>query len=222
MANNNVDRQALIKEALDHGFKEEVLQRAPTYAIMSMLQGRTKKDDRKHKKKSGGEEDGISHHVKQVTEQLQKEIKADDVDDTATVVDMSFVTSTENPADQKYKRFTFLVCAKNDLVEAIKVNGNLLQSNLDRLDEDDIMTMKKEIAATQYQLNLVNTEIREIHQWFQEVHAQKQQFYEQFLKKSNDISGNLTSHFQRKTDNIKKYIASMQEQAQLQVGDVRN
>jgi gas vesicle protein len=82
------------------------------------------------------------------------------------------------------------------------------------------MVIKKEIEQSQYQLNLVNTEIREIHQWFQELHAQKQSFYEQIVKKSTDMSGNITSHFQRKSDNIKKYIAAMQEQAQIHIKDV--
>jgi len=214
-ATKPISREALVQEALKRGIKEDVLHRAPTYAIMSMIQDRsggTKKTERKKDEKD------IRAHVKQSVEQLSKEHKekSTDDDDNVTVVDMSFVTSTENPADQKYKRFTSLVAMKNNLVEAIKNNSQVLQTNKDHLDEDDIMVMDKDIKLAQHQLTSVNTEIREIHQWFQEVSVQKQQYYEQLLKKSNDISGNLTSHFQRKTENIKKYIIAMQEQAQNQ------
>jgi len=221
-----VDREALIAEAVNRGFKEEVLQRSPTYTIVAMLQGNkgssrdeSSRRSRKHKR-AHKPPPGVAKYVQGVTEKLEDTKHQQEFDDTATVVDMNYVTSTENPSDQKYKRFSFLVCAKNELIAAIKTNSSNLQANLDHLDEDDVATVKKEIQDSQYQLNLVNTEIKEIHQWFQEVHAQKQAFYEQFLKQSSDISGKLTSHFQRKMGNIQKYIGAMQEQAQLTVKDI--
>ena len=154
---------------------------------------------------------GIQDYVKQTAEQVKTQ-EVEEFDDGATVVDMNYVTTTTNPADQKYKRFQFLVCAKNDLVMAVKTNSALLQANLNQLDEDDVLVVKKEIESAQHQLNLVNNEIREINQWFQEMNAQRQSFYEQFLQKSHDVSGDLKNHFQKKMENIQKYIQETQKQ----------
>lgn len=199
-----VDRAALIKEAVEKGFSEESLQRQPTYTIMSMIAQKKKQKEKTETKPS------INELVTKAHQELTHD--EEDFDDTKTVVDMSHMTSTTNPADQKYKRFTFLVAAKNDLVNAIKTNSGLLQANMEHLDEDDVLTVQKEIAGIQHQLNLVNTEIREIFTWFREVNQAKAQFYEQFLKKSSDMSGNMTTHFQRKMANIEKYMTSMNQQ----------
>jgi len=201
-----VDRAALIKEAVEKGFNEESLQRQPTYTIMSMIAQKKKPEVKKEKSVP---KPSIEHLVKVANQELAAE---EDFDDTKTVVDMGHVANTTNPADQKYKRFTFLVAAKNDLVNAIKTNSGLLQANMEHLDEDDVTTVQKEISGIQHQLNLVNQEIREINTWFQEMNQAKAQFYEQFLKKSSDMSGNMTTHFQRKMSNIEKYMTSMDQQ----------
>lgn len=200
-----VDRVALIKEAVEKGFSEESLQRQPTYTIMSMIAQKKRQKEKTETKPS------INELVTKAHQELTHD-EEEDFDDTKTVVDMSHMTNTTNPADQKYKRFTFLVAAKNDLVNAIKTNSGLLQANMEHLDEDDVLTVQKEIAGIQHQLNLVNTEIREIFTWFREVNQAKAQFYEQFLKKSSDMSGNMTTHFQRKMANIEKYMTSMNQQ----------
>lgn len=231
------NREALIREAVSLGYREDEIQRTPTYVIVSMVAERKKKKKKKDKDRddpqpprTGAEDVQVyAEQLKdlgQTVERLQENKLAltsseDPHDDAKTVVNMDFITSTENPSDQKYKRFAFLVAAKNDLIKAIKTNTALVQSTASELDEDDVLVMRHDIQQAQHQLDLVNREMREIHQWFAEVHQQKHVFYQQFLQRSADLTGNLSSHFQRKMENIQKYMQAMTEQAQLQVKDLQ-
>ena len=198
----DTQRETLIQQALQMGLDESMIKRATTYSIEKMIASAGV--PRTEKKRSK-----VENHIRP---SFLKENKAEIDDDAKTVVDMSFATATTNPADQKYQRFRFLTATKNDLMTAIKNNTGLYQANLDHLDEDDVLIMQKEIQEVQSNLALVNTELHEIHQWFNEMHVQKQRFYEEFLKKSADISGKLTSHFQKKMDNIQQYMTSMENQ----------
>jgi hypothetical protein len=209
------NREALIQEALALGFKPDLLQRCPTYTLSAMVQDKRKESHRRKKSPPETQPD-----LGSVVERLQDRKAEEDFDDKATVVDMEHITSTENPSDQKYKRFSFLICAKNELIAAIQNNTQLLQTHKDKLDPDDIAVIHGEIEKSQYQLNLVNAEIQEIQQWFHEVHVQKQIFYTEFLKNSTDISGELSSHFQRKVDNIQKYMQAMHDTSQLKPQDL--
>lgn len=226
----------LIREAVSLGYRQEELERTPTYVIASMVAERKKKKKKHDKKKDKTGAEDVQIYAEQLadlgqsvnrlneaklTAPLVGEVAKEPDDDTRTVVNMDFITSTENPSDQKYKRFSFLVAAKNDLIKAIKTNTALLQSVAKDLDEDDVMVVRHDIQQAQYQLDLVNKEMREIHQWFVEVHQQKQIFYQQFLQRSADLTGNLSTHFQRKVENIQKYMRTMIEQTQLQVDDVK-
>jgi len=238
-ADPGLAHDTLIREAVSLGYRKEELERTPTYVIASMVAERKKKKKKHDKKKDRdasppktGAEDvhvyaeqlaDLGQTVERLNELKLTAPAAGEVaeDDTRTVVNMDFITSTENPSDQKYKRFSFLVAAKNDLIKAIKTNTGLLQSVVKELDEDDVLVMRHDIQQAQYQLDLVNKEMREIHQWFAEVHQQKQVFYQQFLQRSADLTGNLSTHFQRKMENIQKYMQAMVEQTQLQVNDVK-
>jgi hypothetical protein len=82
------------------------------------------------------------------------------------------------------------------------------------------MVVRHDLQHNQMQLELVSREMRDIHQWFSEVHQQKHVFYQQFLLKSTDLTGQLKTHFQRKMDNIQKYMVALTEQTQLQVADM--
>ena len=235
-----LNRDALLREAVSLGYQEDELQRTPTYALASMVSERRKKKKNKERGaddpgRTGQEDVEVYAHqladVGQTVERLALQAQADEVapdataaganDDAKTVVNMDFITSTENPSDQKYKRFSFLAAAKSDLTKAIKTNTELLQQVAEKLDADDVMVIRHDIQQAQMQLELVLREMREIHQWFSEVHQQKHEFYQQFLQHSKDLTGNLTCHFQRKMQNIQKYMVAMTEQAQLQVGDLK-
>jgi len=198
-------RETLVAEAKKAKISDDVIARTTTCALQSLLK------DEKDKQKKHSKRPTVEDFVKSTNEHLQNSKDPEDIDDNATVVDMSHVTSTTNPSDQKYKKFTFLAAARNDLIAAIKTNSALLQANLDNLDEDDVMTMKRDIEGIQYRLNLVNTELKEIQQWFVEMNAQKQSFYEQLLHKSHDISGDLRDHFTKKMENIKNYVKEIQD-----------
>lgn len=239
---HDTDHDTLVREAVSLGYKEDQIVRMPTYVIASMVAERKKKKKKHHahdgKPPRTGAED-VRVYEEQLTDVEQTVHRlhearlatpsnveealgpADALDDAKTVVNMDFVTSTDNPSDQKYQRFSFLVAAKNDLILAIKKNTALLSTEAQQLDQDDVAVMQHDIAQAQAQLALVNREIRDIHQWFAEVHQQKHVFYQQFLKRSTDLTGNLSTHFQRKIENIQKYMRSMSEHAQLQVSDVK-
>jgi hypothetical protein len=107
-------------------------------------------------------------------------------------------------------RFSFLASAKNDLVNSIKRNTHQLEVSMKQLDSDDILVIQKAIKDAQYHYTLVEQEMREIHQWFCEVNQQKQAFYEEFLKQSSDLTGDITAHFSLKLQNIQKYMRDTQ------------
>jgi len=213
-----MDRTALIQEAIATGLSEEVLIRAPTYTIVSMISEKKNKNQKKLRKEQEQRQDREGEIVGQVQNVVDKlkESADDDIDETATVVDMQYITTTNSPSDQKYKRFSSLVAVKNDLVKAITNNSMLLQDHMKHLDADDVLALKREIEQTQHQLKLVNCEIRDISQWFKEIHAQQHILYQQLLKKSSDMTGNLSQHFQRKMENIQRYMEDMQNQARVE------
>lgn len=194
-----MDRDAVIQEAIQAGIREENLQRLPLYAIRTMI-------DERRKKKVPPLKADVADAMCSIEDNEHNE------DDTRTVVNMDHVTSTTNPADQKYKRFSFLISARNELLKAIRTNTDLLNNTSKDLDPDDILAVRHDIEQAQFQFDLIDKEIREIHQWFSEVQHQKQVFYEQFLKKSTDLTGNLTAHFQQKMLNIQKYVNEMTQQ----------
>ncbi len=224
------DRNALIQEAVGLGYKEDEIARTPTYVIQSIVAERKKKKNKPppSSHKAGAADvhvyaeqitDTVPPATTRVAEEMLKKAEADD--DTKTVVNMDFMTKSQNSSDQKYNRFAFLVAAKNDLIKAIKTNSALLESHRTNFDEDDVQVIRREIEHSQYQLGLVNTEMREIQQWFSEVHQEKHVFYQQCLQSSADVSGHLTSHFQRKMENIQKYMRAMHDQAQLTPEDLK-
>ncbi len=201
MSTNAVNRAAFIQEAVKRGKSPDDLARMSTISIAYMLQ-----DEASQKAKPAKPQDTI----RQVQEKIRAQTDAEDADETKTVVDMSYMTEHTNPADQKYARFQFLGHAKKDLLQAIKQNTTSLQVNLQQLDEDDVQIVKKEIAEAQARLQSVNVEMAEIHQWFQEIHTQRQVFYQQFLQNSTDVTGDMKTHFQRKLDNIQRYMQAIQ------------
>ncbi len=197
-----VDRAALIAEAKRRGYSEEQLLRQTNHSIQTMLAQK----QHRHRKIAPS----LDQYVKMTTQAL-KPRDLDEVDDTKTVIDMSHVTTTSNPIDKNYKRFQMLSQYKNELISAIQINSTLFQEHQKQLDEDDAAIMQQEIAHIQKQLSEVTAEMRELHQWFIDTNLLKQSFYEQFLKNSKDVSGALSSHFQKKLDNIHQYMKSIQE-----------
>lgn len=226
-----IDKEALIREAVSLGYKPDEIARTPTYVIQSMIAERKKKKSKRQVHRTGDADvkvyaEQIVYAAPATLVDTAKDAVAtakgdDDQDDTKTVVNMDFITSTENPSDQKYSRFSCLVAMKGDLIRSIKTNTALLQTNLTKFDSDDVAVVQREIAKSQHHLGLVNTEIREINQWFSEVHQQKYAFYQQFLQNSANVTGEMTSHFQRKMENIQKYMRAMHEQSQLHADDLK-
>lgn len=188
-------REELVKRAIALGFREDQVERAPVYVIAAMLA------EREHKPV----EATVPKDAVYKLEQLEVD------DDNKTVVNMDFATSTANPAEQKYKRFGFLVGAKNDLTESIKRNTHQLEVCRQHLDGDDVLVIQKAIKDAQYQFSLVEQEMHEIHQWFCEVNQQKQAFYQEFLRQSSDLTGDITAHFQLKLNGIQKYMHDTQK-----------
>lgn len=191
-------REELVKRAIALGFREDQVERAPVYVIAAMLA------EREHKQVEPTVPKDAVHKLEQ---QQQVEVE----DDNKTVVNMDFVTSTANPAEQKYKRFGWLVAAKNDLTESIKRNTHQLEVCRQQLDVDDVLVIQKAIKDAQYQFSLVEQEMHEIHQWFCEVNQQKQAFYQEFLRQSSDLTGDITAHFQLKLNGIQKYMHDTQK-----------
>lgn len=270
--NLSIDREALISQALKHGFKQDMLERTPTYALVDLIREATNKGTSREETETFHSEEArmfpevgedfdhpedqafdpslppppdlrssrrqrrrhehwhrshqnrhsrrrvphpeVEAHVSAIQQNLQDQKREEDFDDSATVVDMAHVTESGNPSDRKYKRFCELACVKKDLTDAIRRNTELLKTTLSRLDEDDVGVLKREIQSSQYQLNLVNGEIKQINHWFQEVYAERRSFYQSVLENSSDITGELTKHFERKMKNIEEYNRSMNEHSQ--------
>jgi hypothetical protein len=224
---SSTERAVLEKEAIELGFSEDIVKRSPNYTIEKMIAehkgkhpkkssrrtSRSRRSSRRESRKSRTEEK--KELLNQTLSQLIKQDKAmdEDNDDTMTVVDMSHVTSTENPGDQKYTRFKFLVCAKNEMVKAIDINTKLKSANKDKLDADDLYVIDRDIKEAQENLKLIITEMRELHTWFQEVQAQKKVFYQKLSSRMVDISGNLAVHFQKKMENIDDYLKRLEEES---------
>jgi hypothetical protein len=217
------DRAAVIAEALSLGYSEDTVARLPTYTIEKMINdhksSRVKKDSRRSRteeKKTIIQNELLS--VSGLAKKLESNnVKDDDDDGNATVVDMSFVTSTTNPADQKYQRFKFLVCARNEITNAIKVNTSLKNANSEKLDADDIYVIDKEVKTLQNNLGLVLTEMRELQVWFNEVNSQKKVFYEKLSSRLVDMSGTLADHFSKKVENIDSYLKTLHEDSKQMV-----
>lgn len=198
----SVDRADLITQALELGIDKQILDRSPLYAIELMIKEAIEDTKASQKRSSSVPPPPSSPQKLDVREE-------EDVDDDQTVVDMSHIVNHDNPADQKYNRFRFLVRAKNDFTDAIKNNTRILQKQHDKLDPDDILVIETEIKSMQSDLDLVNKEMREINQWFHEVHAARQAYYQELQSNLSDISGNVKDHFQRKCENLNAYIANM-------------
>jgi ribosome-associated translation inhibitor RaiA len=213
-------REELVKTAVEMGMSKDIVGRTPTYTLESMIKGKSSKREKATSKKGEflktsvspieQKQQEITSEIRKIVEENKQKYIPDD--DTMTVVDMSHVTTTENPADQKFKRFDFLVCAKNQLLLGIKTNSGLTEANREKLDEDDMFVLQKEISSQQEQLNLVLNEMREIRAWFEEVRAQKIEFYEKLSGKVVDISGGLSIHFNNKLEKINKYLESLQKE----------
>ena len=197
----DVKRQSVVDKAIKLGFKKELLDRKPTYAIENLV-----------KEKSCHESSRKSRESSRKSRKSRELSRKSECEDTETVVDMSHITSSENPADQKYNRFKFLVQTKNELMKAISTNAGLKSANQDKLDVDDVFMIDQEIEESQNNLNCVIQEMREIHVWFQEVHAQKKVFYEKLSTRMVDISGKLSQHFNKKMENIDMYLRKMEKE----------
>lgn len=206
-----MERAPLEKEALRLGMSADTVARSPVYLLAAYVNDHQSLRSRGEQRppSASSAKDSIRHVQERLAESKISEPE-DLNDDAKTVVDMSYMTEHTNPADQKFARFEFLTKVKSDLLAAIKQNSNCLQANADFLDADDVQIVKHEIEAEQEQLKSVNTEIAEIQHWFQEMQVQKQAFYQQFLKGSNDFTGSMNAHFQRKLQTIQRYMSVTQ------------
>ena len=212
------ERSLLETEANRLGFDSDLLKRTPTYAIEKMIEDSKnsntdliQNDNRKILSQK-------SCKTRTTTPPLENRTliyQPDEDDDTVTVVDMSHVTNTNNPNDQKYQRFTFLVNAKNSISKAIEVNSKLLDANGDKLDVDDKFVMKEEISKSQEHLRLIFIEMKELQVWFQEMHEIKKHFYEKLSGRVVDVSGNLVCHFTKKMENIDRYVKELHEESEM-------
>lgn len=199
-----MSREQLLKVGAEQGLSDELMQRMTDYAIVTKLRQKLEEPTVKTQSRRS-----LKSQVKDLRRTIAHQDEDEAYDDSATVVDMDYVTKTANPADQRYERFQFLVSTKKKLRQAISNNSRLLETNMDHLDEDDVAVMRSVIAENQEQLRLANNELREIHEWFDSVQKQKQVFYNQFLQESTDITGKLKTHFTRKLKHIKNYIDHM-------------
>lgn len=186
------ERLRVIEAAVQSGYNEDDLKRLPSYEIEKLLA------DRKPVQK----------------DENQPVLPASSLDDTETVVDMSHMKNTTNPAEQKYCRFKFLVKARNTINDAVRINTGLKNSNQDQLDPEDILIFEKEIANQQSNLKLINIEMHEIFVWYQQVEQQRKSFLSQLTQRMVDLNGNLTRHFKKKLENISTYMENIQHEFQ--------
>lgn len=205
------ERAELVKRAMERGYDEAQISRMTNYVLETLLSKREREPPRHHK-----HQHEVTAAATSAAVRLHSVERKDQEPDTQTVIDLEHVTETKNPADQKYHRFRGLAAMKHDLEASVQVNGRLVTTHRSHLDEDDVLAVQREIEQTQYQLSLVNKEMREILTWFNEVMEQKRVFYKEFVSGSSDMSGNLTSHFQKKLENIQQYMSEMQKLQQQQ------
>jgi hypothetical protein len=208
-----MSRSELIEEAQECGIDPEVLHRTPTYSIQKLIEERKgkkrKSSKRQHHKRVLSRRSRLNHEVQRLSDEAASAGRAVD-DDTMTVVDMSHITTTENPSQQKYKRFQWLVRAKNEMTRAISVNTKLSQENADNLDPDDLFMIKQDVVSAQDKLASINVEMRELKAWFQEIHQEKKVLYERIRSNMVDVSGNMATHFEEKMRNIDEYMKNLE------------
>ena len=209
----STERTILIEEAIALGHKSESLSRMPTYMIKNAIHNNGHGKPARSVKKSSRRVNRTEHRRKRLNNVVHDlNVEAEDLpkeDDTVTVVDMSHITTTENPSEQKYQRFTFLVKVKNEMVQSISINTKISQENMDKLDPDDTFVIEQSIASAQENLKSINLEMDELKVWFHEVHKEKKILYERISSTMVDVTGNMMSHFHDKMNNIDKYMQSL-------------
>ncbi len=209
MADKEQERETLLQQAVALGLDREELLRKPVYFIQSLIdeakpaaKERPRSRDR-DKSRRGRER--RERKRKYAQDRLMDE-KA--FDDGETVVDMSFMTGSKNPSEQKFRRFQRLVESRAQLMRAIEVNGALVKDTK-RLDPDDVQILKEDLANLQEKLGLVGQEAREIYQWFQEMYQEKIDLYQELMGSAEDLNGAIGQHFQRKMTNMTDYLERM-------------
>ncbi len=222
-----LDRDQLIEKGVLCGYRKEDLQRLPEYTIISRIKSH-QESCISHKSENSDSESSEPHEkVKSPVHDHSNNQSNNQPDrpifnakfqfhqtthDSETVIDETFTyLNAKDPAEQKFRRFSeFLIPVKNDLEQAVKINTHRLQSYQDKLDQDDIEQIERNINHLKQQIELTVAEMKQIYQWFIEVHAQKETLYNDVASNFVDFSGELYNHFSNKLNNMKQYMLQMQ------------
>ncbi len=146
-------------------------------------------------------------------DKVMDDFLADDVDsDTETLIDMSHVTCTVNPSDQKFVRFQFLLKARAEFSNSLMKNKQIVEETKKSLDNDDVELLNECLEGDNECLTQINLELRSIYVWAEERLAEKQAFYNDLCKQL--VGPNATKarqHFADKVANMRQYVAIMKK-----------
>jgi len=118
-------------------------------------------------------------------------------DDTETVIDLSFKDSN-NPSDEKYKRFQEVIAHRNEFSAKLKKIHALMRADHDKFEPDDMFVMNKEIEHLNLLVTTSSDEMNEILQWFIECKEQRNAFNKKIMAASPNTCGLVYDHFMKK------------------------
>lgn len=236
------DRDEVVKAALEQGFTLEQVNRWPVNVIRAQLAGRKAQDRRKHRSGavSRGESrqrlsDGpdplrprVPSSVPSIMPRTTEEEEGEALgagsqslapgedgpdDDTATVVDLSFVAQSQSPSEEKFQRFKSLQRDKRELLAAMETNAQLLNASRHQMEVDDVQAFERDLQETRHKIDLMSQEMRGIHQWLTEMYRERKAMYDSIMQHAVDVNGGLVTHFRTKNQSLERHLAEMERLA---------
>jgi len=129
-----------------------------------------------------------------------------DDEDAETVVDMSFYTEAQNPTQEKWERFKFLVRARNELMKSLNNNENVYNQVSDHIESDDRQKFQETIEQQSRMLQSIRREMLEIAAWFNQICSTQIDTYQRILREAQGPCDSLLNHLQTKIQNIQVYL----------------
>lgn len=206
------DRDELCKVGVENGLSLQTLKRMPIYVLEKTIQ---KLKEQNKPTSPNTSNTSNKSNLSQLSKQSFVELKQqhhNDIDDNCTVVDMSVKATSKNFIDELYKSFKEEIKRRNTIMHAIKINSNMFQNNRDNLDDEDSFKMQQELEKYQQMLQLVLNTMEDYQHQFVRIQSEKQSFYKQYRSNLIDITGNLYTHFDKKLENIHKYMEDIELQ----------
>lgn len=207
-------REELWKIGVENGLALQNLKRMPIYVLEKTIQKIQEQKSPKSPNTSNKSNKSNLTHLsnKSFVELDQQQQQHNVIDDNCTVVDMSAKANSNNFIDELYKSFKQEIKKRNTIMHAIKTNSNVFQNNRDQLDEEDSFKMQQELNNYQDMLQLVLNTMEDYQNQFVRIQSEKRSFYKQYRSNLIDITGDLYTHFDKKLENIHKYMEDIELQ----------